>query len=83
MSMAKLKPPIAVTDLATYNLVETSGKQGSMDAFGRTEIPMLFNHTWNGLQERLAGCGDVDPDMGDRQLDTLLEFFLQTFDVML
>ena len=39
--MAKLKPPFAVTDLATYNLVETSGK-GSMDAFGLTEIPMLF-----------------------------------------
>ena len=42
-----------------------------------------LNHTWNGLQERLAGCGDVNPDMGDRQLDTLLEFFLQTFYVML
>ena len=40
--MANLKPPFAVTDLATYNLVETSGKQGSMDAFGLTEIPMLF-----------------------------------------
>ena len=40
--MAKLKPPFVVTDLATYNLVETSGKQGSMDAFGLTEIPMLL-----------------------------------------
>ena len=79
--MAHLKPPFAVTDLATYNLVERETRINGR--FWPYRNSYAFNHTWNGLQERLAGCGDVDPNMGDRQLDTLLEFFLQAFDVML